>query len=336
MKEIGSEFEYNSFNTGKNEYLNLVNFPKKYVLSGRTGLFVIANEIKRKGIDSVALPSYCCFSMIKPFLDTGFKIEFYDEYLLPSSKAVLIMDYFGFLSNDTVIFAKKCHSNNKIIIVDATQTAFSKSDTYHYADYVVISYRKWFDCLCAAIYSKDGFQLEETMDIHDEFEKNWRKASILKKEYLKKSLIPKSEFLNLYSLANSQLKDNYKNYCANIDEIEKLEKINSDGIRNKRRKNAKVLIDGLKKYKILLFDKLNENDCPLFVPILLEKSKKNKIRNELIKNNIYCPCHWPIEDCEKQLITKYHEEELSLICDQRYNIEDMKKILKIVEKNLQD
>lgn len=334
MKEIGSEYEYGSFKVGKNEYIDLVDCPKRYVLSGRTGLYLVANEIKRKKIDSIALPSYCCFSMIKPFLDLNFKIEFYDKYFLPSTKAILIMDYFGFLSNDTITFAKKCSKNNKIIIVDATQTAFSRSIIYNYANYIIVSYRKWFDCLCSVVYSNSGFKSKEPSKKFDDFEKNWRKASKLKKQYLNNSSISKDTFLDLYALANTQLKENYKNYKASIEEIEKLKKIDTNYIRNRRRKNAEILIKGLKKYKILMFDKLGENDCPLFVPILLEKSKKDKIRDELIKNNVYCPCHWPIESKMFQKKTKYHDEELSLICDQRYNEKDMNRILKIIEKNL--
>ena len=87
--------------------------------------------------------------MIKPFLDLNFKIEFYDKYFLPSTKAILIMDYFGFLSNDTITFAKKCSKNNKIIIVDATQTAFSRSIiyNYHYGSPNLADFSgDWLDC----------------------------------------------------------------------------------------------------------------------------------------------------------------------------------------------
>lgn len=47
----------------------------------------------------------------------------------------------------------------KILIVDATQTAFSRLATYPLADYIFVSYRKWTDCLCAAVYAKKDFLL---------------------------------------------------------------------------------------------------------------------------------------------------------------------------------
>lgn len=45
------------------------------------------------------------------------------------------------------------------MIVDATQTAFSRLATYPLADYIFVSYRKWTDCLCAAVYAKKGFSI---------------------------------------------------------------------------------------------------------------------------------------------------------------------------------
>jgi hypothetical protein len=59
-----------------------------------------------------------------------------------------------------------------------------------------------------------------------------------------------------------------------------------------------------------------------FVPILLPN--RNEIRAHLTKNEIYCPVHWPKpEGCESNI----YDHELSLICDQRYGIKDMKRIV---------
>ena len=77
----------------------------------------------------------------------------------------------------------------------------------------------------------------------------------------------------------------------------------------------------------MLFD-MNDIDCPLFVPIIIKNGKRDYYRKKLIENKIYCPIHWPQpnEKCESNL----YELELSLICDQRYTENDMKKIISIL------
>ena len=238
MGEIGSEFFVGSSQKGKNEYISLVNYPKRYVLSGRTGLFLIANELKAKKILTIALPAYCCGSMVAPFVDAGFQITFYEEYSIQEADAILLMDYFGFIKNETAEFARRCHEAGKKIIVDATQTAFSRSNTYFYADYIVVSYRKWLDCLCAAVYSKDDFFTEEYLKTNNEYLRMWKLAAKKKKLYLEKGEGKKQEFLDLYAKANHMLAEEYIGYTASSSEIEIFETADSTYIRNKRRENA--------------------------------------------------------------------------------------------------
>lgn len=333
--EIGSEFSTNSAVVGRNSYFELVDCPKRFVLSGRTALHLIAGELKAF-VSDVLLPDYCCSSMIEPFLSQGFNINFYDakalngEVINNKSGAILIMDYFGFLSEKTFEFALECKKNGKIVIVDATQTAFSYSKTYDLADYIVISYRKWLDSLCAVVYSKNGFKAAEADLKHPCYTQLWRKAAKLKEEYLSSSGINKCDFLDLYKRANCELSSFYINCKPDGSEIDILRNADSSSLRKSRRENAEFLIRKIKKINTLskvelIFDELNEEDCPLFLPILLDAPKRDFVRRELIKNNIYCPVHWPIDERYPYKKTYYHEKELSLVCDQRYGIEEMTK-----------
>ena len=343
--EIGSEFSNNSVPVGLNAYFELIDYPKRFVLSGRTALHLIAEELK-SFVSDILLPDYCCSSMIEPFVSQGFNLGFYDVKDLNSDiisneiDAVLIMDYFGFLSERTFEFAKQCKKKGKIIIVDATQSAFSHSKTYCLADYIVASYRKWFDSLCAVVYSKSGFKTYETdLRHHPIYNQLWRDAARLKQEYLNCSSVNKRDFLELYARANRELSSYYV-YCKpNDSEIEIMRNADSSSLRNSRRENAKFLIEEIKKINTfskvqLIFDNVKEDDCPLFVPILLDEPKRDFIRGELIKNNIYCPVHWPIDECYPHKKTSYHEKELSLICDQRYGIKEMAKQAFVLAKAL--
>lgn len=344
--EIGSEFSTHSIIFGKNEYFELSNYSKRYVLSGRTGLYLIAEELKTEFLN-ISLPDYCCGSMVAPFVEQGYHVSFYPAFDLNNAKidesvqVVLIMDYFGFLSDQTLQFVSQCKKNGKIVIIDATQTAFSHSKTYELADYIVVSYRKWFDSLCAVVYSKNGFKVSGYNKEHPVYTKIWRNAANLKEEYLKDRGGDKEEFLTLFTKARHELDADYMNYNANVSEIEIMRNADSSFIREARRKNAKYLINEIKKIsKIsdvqLVFDAIEDEDCPLFVPILVNEDKRAIIRNELIINNIYCPIHWPIDQRYPYSNTFYHQRELSLICDQRYGLEEMRKQILILSKSLMD
>ena len=61
----------------------------------------------------------------------------------------------------------------------------------------------------------------------------------------------------------------------------------------------------------------------------------NEYQKELINNKIYCPIIWPRSNYidTKYSNTEYiYEHILCIPCDQRYNIQDMKKIINCITK----
>ena len=72
----------------------------------------------------------------------------------------------------------------------------------------------------------------------------------------------------------------------------------------------------------------------MFVPIFVPKNRRNELKQYLINNEIYCPIHWPVSkfhqlDDKTQYI---YENELSLVCDQRYIEEDMYRMVKTIKQ----
>ena len=69
----------------------------------------------------------------------------------------------------------------------------------------------------------------------------------------------------------------------------------------------------------------------MFVPIIVPNGKRDALRRHLIRNEIYCPVHWPRpEGC----VSNLYDGELSLICDQRYGIEDMDRLISTLTEAL--
>ena len=98
---------------------------------------------------------------------------------------------------------------------------------------------------------------------------------------------------------------------------------------SQRKKNASILYEGLKNNPdmTMIFD-ISDMECPLFVPVFVLNGKRDFFRKKLIENDIYCPVHWPkpLESCKSNL----YEAELSLVCDQRYDEEDMRRIIDVL------
>lgn len=344
MIEIGSEFEFAS-SLGKNtgEFSKWI--PEAddsiFTFCGRTALEIIADDLLEK--QNILFPSYCCHSMIEPFLKKGFTIDFYDVFYnkeftvnlqIPSDCNVLVWcNYFGYdIPFDTATVAD-FQKRGGIIIEDITHSLFSEKQTVFCSDYFVASLRKWGPLLCGGLCLKRNghFSKRPALPPDEVFLNAKHEAMRLKQNYISSPHeYDKNKFLELFSTSNQWLAQNYSNLIIDEESRHMLFSWPIDEIRQTRQKNAIALHNELKKTEdvIPLFPE-KQIDCPLFVPVIIPKEKRSKIRQNLIKNNIYCPIHWPKPDdkCNSNL----YETELSLICDQRYAVADMQRIADIIK-----
>ena len=149
--EIGSEFH--SMNKGKGDGF-ILPVEGAFVFSGRTAIETVLKEIPCA--KKVALPSYCCDSMIEPFRRIGYEIEFYavnytdrldiSVDLSADTDVLLWCNYFGFRVNmpDFSEFKKR----GGVIIEDITHSLLSEKVYDPQSDYLVASVRKWFPINC--------------------------------------------------------------------------------------------------------------------------------------------------------------------------------------------
>lgn len=333
MQELGSEF----WNTSKIKIENIETQYTRNLLSGRTAIDYIVRDIKfSKSINSVLIPSYCCESMIEPFLKNDISLLFYNPFKLKSLKkisnnadAILIIDYFGYQRIMWEQILDKI-DDSKVIIYDSTQSLLGNKKIESRIDYSFISYRKWyFTNHCIVKKYKSKFNLDQPIDTNNEYINLRQRASEYKKDYIEKSIGNKDDYLKLFSKAESILESNYVEYlgipsCTSIREI-----------TFKRRENAKILIEKIKNIPNieLLYNSVENTDIPLFVPIIV-KTNRDLLRAKLIDNKIYCPVHWPFSKLHQNYLldNTLYNTELSLICDQRYNIDDMERQVNIIEE----
>ena len=331
-QEIGSEFWDIPIGVEQN---HLFSERTKWFLSGRTALRYILKNIKKTHLCRTAsLPSWCCDSMIRPFLEEGYQVSFYSVYWKHNelhmdikdsiqSDVTLLMDYFGFI-REYNIDKKSCG----IIIRDVTHSLFSMKDKT--ADYYFGSLRKWAGFYTGGFAWSDKEWMECVIGELDERYVNMRKMAMEAKfDYINQRSMDKS-YLSAFRKAEEYLEQS-KDICpASYEDMSFARYIDVSLVRKKRRENAQILLDNLEEY--IIFKDIQAEECPMFVPILVEN--RDDLRNYLIAHDIYCPVHWPISECHKLTEKEryIYEHELSLVCDQRYHSEAMIRMIETIQK----
>lgn len=323
--EIGSEF-WKKYDISDEKCDNEI-----IVLSGRTALDFIIRDLKiSKSFNSIMLPSYCCDSMIDPFIRNNIKVSFYCvrqdgiEYPINDADAVLLLDYFGYVDNQITDISHQAKFNGQTVIYDGTHYLGKREID---ADYSFCSYRKWFFCNYATVTKQNGqWNVPYPVLTNEKYVTFRNKAAELKRQYIDKGNCEKKLFLDMFSDAEELLEKDYLNYYG--------EKVVCDEvyIAEKRRINARRLVDGICKIKEIKIwrEQIRDNDIPLFVPILVAENQRDELRKYLIDHEIYCPVHWPLSNLHGN-INEIFNNELSLVCDQRYSLEEIDKEIEVVK-----
>lgn len=346
FSEIGSYFWLNGTEeTGSRNEINWLPSMNDscFTFSGRNAIDVVIRDIlKNQRIDVVYAPSYCCISMLQEFVDRGLKIVFYDinfengkfTYQIPEvlpHSVILIMSYFGLNTTETHREIERLHNSGALIIEDITHSLLRKDSVSNSCDYTVASLRKWFPIPTGGWAGKKNGVFSEKPELDSNHAVEEKIAAMKEKfDYLTGKVDSKENFLLTQAKFENDLI--HVDRMLKIDDVSLsiIEHLNIDEIINRRRQNAEILINGLNNlFPIIQVPEIDiAVDIPLFVPVLMETEKRDSLRKYLIGRGIYCPVHWP----EVMGATVgIRANELSLICDQRYSVGDMKAIVETIK-----
>ncbi len=336
-KEIGSEFWF------EDDLPQAVSDRDGvYVLSGRTAIDLIVQDIlKTRKIRNIYMPAWCCDSMLAPFVAHVIHVVFYDVVHTESTEIICHMDcmdntdicyvtnYFGYENTMPIEMVKRCKEQGAIILYDRTHSILMEDDPYlALADFGFASLRKWMGVIGGAVVNGvSDCQLKSCPYLALK-----EKAMGMKKAFIEGDRsIDKQSFLDLYSEFGHHLAEDYQNYEMDDVSYALYKTMDFSAMRCKRKENAQFLHDNLKGVKFI--GELTENAVPLFVPIFFETpEQRTAVRKKLIEAQIYCPIHWP----KPALIpvnleaNKLYNSELSLICDQRYDLADMERMVTLI------
>lgn len=334
-KLIGGEF-YASQIKSKSINLNK-DIPKifdsgTFFQSGRAGLNFLINNLEKK--NKIYLPAYSCNSLNEIIVNKK-RIVYYniDKNFNPIFKGkiknsfIIISDYFG-----KKISIKNYDDN--FIIHDISHSWFNykkikKTKNYYYFS----SLRKFgffnFGGWCSLRSKKKSIIVDNSLN-KKLYKLRNKKYYLINNDLLYHNPVKQNYLIDKFNSFEKKIVKNKeiihkRNITTitnfNLSRIAKIRKKNYDYLKKKI--NPKHIIDL----------KLKKSETPLFFLLKISNEKeRDKIRNFLIKNNIFCPIHWRIKYYKFDNCNKLSKNSLSIPIDHRYDISDMSFIINIIKK----
>lgn len=314
-KEIGGYLELDTYN------LTMLHKDGIMLNCGRSALAYI---IESNNIKTIWIPYYICDSIIQICKKYNVEINRYriDISLNPILDEIdvhqwlYIVNYYGQLSNDFLNNLSKKFNN---LIIDNAQSYFSAPINNANTLYTC---RKFFGVSDGAIlYTKNRIKRKLKTDISYE-----RMIFVLGRYECNAE-----KFYNIAS-DNNDLFSNYD--IMNMSKLTRnlLCGINYDQVKHRRTENFKCLSNELNDINIL---NLKSVEGAYMYPFFTNKA--NIIKEKLLKQKIYIPVLWPnvLDEMEENTLEyKLASNVLPLPVDQRYNLNDMNRIIKIIKENI--
>ena len=338
VKEFGSEYDFRS----NEAFLNAADtgFVQSDWQLYRSGRDAIKAFARLAGKKKALLPALCCESMIIPFEQNGYTVDFYrmNEGLscneadvlrkLDGDSVLLYMSYYGVPAFSAgFLQSLRKAIDGAVFLEDRTHDILMPSSYEGFApDAVIASLRKW-----AAL--PDGGMLKTSLGT-GETEGDSRYAA-LRLDAMEK----KSQYLNDFDAELKKACYDELNTAAEIldespvpvrmgaEEEKLLRSIDFEKLTAKRVKNTllfKKLLQPLAEAGKLCFVTDKPERSTLYFPVYLENNRQ--VQAELAKQGIYSAVLWPIPPQAEGLcpVTEYVVGHiLGIPCDQRCDEADI-------------
>ncbi|MBE6289100.1 MAG: hypothetical protein E7100_02535 [Bacteroidaceae bacterium] len=316
----------------------------------REALYFIASLFEKTS-KRVLLPAYTCQTVIDPFAELGWQIEYYNitsnlridtEDLIGKSETFapaicLAHPFYGADLNQEeldvllLIKQKKC-----VLVEDLTQCVFSNQRSEIF-DFFVGSYRKWFPIPDGAFLVGKGFDNVE-LDENTIFVQYMSDAMYLRGLFHKTNDVNTKEISRrIGNVALSYISGQIVPHKMSSFSRKLLAEIDLTTVQKRRMSNYRYLYENFHHIKSCtpVERSMDEITCaPLFFPIYVED--RGTIQKQMAANEIYAPILWPVYSDSlliNQNIENIYNHILMIPCDQRYTQEDMERVLTFLKNS---
>lgn len=330
---------------------NILNIQESYVSTCRSaiGLCLDVLCVERK---VALLPAFTCESVLGPFLKRGYKVfpysircdlttsweQFKTEVDKVKPCVILTHPYFGFNTTEELrSHIEELRINDGILFIeDMTQSMFSDflplPSNFH-----VGSIRKWMPVPDGAF---------TTVSFHGSEEDNELVAAKMtalteKGDFLLNGKGSKEQFRKDFGIAEAIL-DSRENVFAMSSVSRKIfDATDLDMVKESRWMNYSYLLNHLLN-DINIYDKLEVvfrelpgGICPFHFPVFVKDGRK-ELQQYLANNDIYATVIWKCPNEFENTINEdaqyVYDHILCFHVDQRYNIDDMKRIVNTLDE----
>ena len=277
-------------------------------------------------VKRIFVPYYTCEAVIEPLKRSSVEYEFYhineqlevaEDLVLVDGDYLIANNYFGIKDAYIAELAKKYGDR---LIVDNAQALFAPVSLNVKAAY---STRKYVGV------ADGGFAVGvPAISILDYEEDNSSEHDS-----------------HLYIRKEQGAEAGFKDYQANESKLDNqsirrispqtqmiLSHIDYNSVIEKRRQNYMFLNDALKARNILKLPSIDSFVCPMVYPFMTDDES---LRGRLIQNKVFVARYWPnvSEWCSEEVLEyKLATQIIPLPIDQRYDEEDMKRIIETINK----
>lgn len=358
LSEIGSNF-WISPNEGKKRKILGTPFffgchgnDYVWMSTGRSATRLVLQTIEERNpkCKKVALlPSFTCHTVFEPFMDFDYEIHSLplnqdlstnaEEIVRYQEKfdagVVLVHRYFGFDTLPEFNQAVELLQEKGVIVIeDCTHCLYSSFDISD-ADYVVASIRKWCGVPDGGfVICKEGVFAHKPLLPDNDMVEAKRLASEMKYYFLFEGKGDKPSFKAKYREAETLLNNQNTYYTiGNLSATIQAE-LDIESLKKKRQDNYKVLLNGLQNVVGIqvIFGSIPDEVTPLYFPIFVDN--REQLQSLLADNDIYAPIVWPKADNCPSIgnnANVVYEKILCIPIDQRYDIDDMQRIIKVIK-----
>lgn len=316
-----------------------------YYGSGSSALYNIMCYMKNTlHINKIYMPDYLCHTIVNAAKKACLKILYYpikhnlsididafqSIYKNNDKSAVLVINYFGMSDIRTQVKLLKSLDNDIVILLDDVQALFDFFYDDINVDFKCTSVRKTLPIPDGGLVKcRREYKLEDSVG-KNIFSQYMYSAGILK-SLRGTNCFGDNIYLDLFSKGEDLLDENLDSAISNTS-LTLLNMIDLEDISKKRIVNSNYLINGLKQLGIEPILSPSGNQVPLFIPIYL--NNRDKVRKYMMEHEVFCPVHWPVEDASLNRGIDMEAHELSLLIDQRYNIQNMEFILSLLDDSM--
>lgn len=345
--EIGSIYSLGTLDTMPHPPMQMAGEGAAYFSLCREALLSIAIKY-RNSAKRVLLPAYTCQTVIDPFLQEGWAICYYgisrqlridtddlsEKFKVFKPNLCVAHPYYGADLNQKELDALSELKNKGCCLVeDLTQCVFSTQRSEIF-DYFTGSYRKWFPIPDGAFLTGKDV-VPEQREENTAFVQSMADAMYLRHVFhMTNDCHVKEISRRVGNTAIGHISGEIVRHGMSAFSMSLLSQVDVEDVKRRRQDNYAYLYDRLANNSgIEIVDRsMDEVTCaPLFFPIYVKN--RREFQKVLAQHEIYAPVLWPVHD-DAVLINDHikgiFSEVLMLPVDQRYTVEDMKRMIDVI------